>query len=61
MRGCWADPTAKHAYLLSIFSVIVTLACFLVGVGLYMVREKKQRLAYLLLASTDIKIYPSLT
>lgn len=36
MAEFWSNPTAKHAYLLSWFSVVVTMICFIVGVVLYM-------------------------
>jgi len=35
MAEFWSNPTAKHAYLLSWFSVVVTLLCFFAGVILY--------------------------
>lgn len=33
---CWSEPTSKHAYMLSWFSVVVTLAATIAGVILYM-------------------------
>ena len=40
MLACWREPTAKHAYVLSWFSVVVTFLCFVAGVLLYMVRTQ---------------------
>jgi len=37
MVACWSEPNAKHAYILSWFSVTVTFACFVAGIVLYMV------------------------
>jgi hypothetical protein len=35
--ACWSDPTAKHAYVLSWFSVVITALCCVAGIILYLV------------------------
>jgi divalent metal cation (Fe/Co/Zn/Cd) transporter len=35
---CWSEPTAKHAYVLSWFSVVITALCCIAGILLYVVR-----------------------
>ena len=39
MPACWSAPTSKNAYWLSVFSVLITFACFIAGILLYLVRS----------------------